>query len=312
MNTKALIVVDMQNDFCPGGVLAVPSGDTIIPTINKLLSQFELIIFTKDWHPADAECFVSQHPGKKPFEQYWEKVLILFFLLLAGLHSNAQVINVTDQQLFKAFKQDIVKFQGTLSKFGGGGNCASIALIKSAIGNFGINGVFKNITIDSVNKMVHVTLRDDATVDLTFNKYNNGKKYFSIQKIGDDNISKQIADYARICFAVMCRREQLKLGYDKNRFYRGVDKLNKGQAAEDIYTLLGLKNEIITDLSFDNLKNFKNLVVYNRPHAVYSSSGNYDEFFRGTVTGIEPLNRLNFFHCKTEDGCPILGAYTLK
>ena len=70
-NTKALIVVDVQNDFCPGGALAVPSGDTIIPAINKLLPQFELIIFTKDWHPVDAECFVSQHPGKQPFEQYW-------------------------------------------------------------------------------------------------------------------------------------------------------------------------------------------------------------------------------------------------
>jgi nicotinamidase/pyrazinamidase len=66
-NTKALIVVDVQNDFCPGGSLAVPEGDTIIPVINKLLSQFDLVIFTKDWHPANHFGFASRHKGYKPF-----------------------------------------------------------------------------------------------------------------------------------------------------------------------------------------------------------------------------------------------------
>jgi hypothetical protein len=241
-----------------------------------------------------------------------KKQFLVIILVLISIFSNSQVIQVTDQQLFNAFKQDIVKFQGTLSRFGGGGNCASIALIKASIGTFGINGVFKNVTFDSANSILHVTLRNDDIVDLTFDRFNNGKEYLSIQKIGDDDMSKQIADYARFCFAVMCRREQLLLGYNRNHFYRGVDKLNKGQSAGEIYTLLGLKNEPIENLSFDNLNNYKNLVVYNGPHAVYSSSGYYDEFFSGTITGIEPLSKLNSFHCKTETGRPILGAYILK
>ena len=49
----ALLIIDVQNDFCPGGSLAVPEGDMIIPVINKLLPEFDLVIFTKDWHPAD-------------------------------------------------------------------------------------------------------------------------------------------------------------------------------------------------------------------------------------------------------------------
>jgi nicotinamidase/pyrazinamidase len=65
---KALIVVDVQNDFCPGGTLPVPEGDTIVPKINELLPKFDLVIFTKDWHPTDHICFASRYPGKKPFE----------------------------------------------------------------------------------------------------------------------------------------------------------------------------------------------------------------------------------------------------
>jgi len=67
---KALIVVDVQNDFCPGGSLAVPEGDKVVPVINDLLPKFDLVIFTKDWHNPEMEAFASQHPGKKPFEKY--------------------------------------------------------------------------------------------------------------------------------------------------------------------------------------------------------------------------------------------------
>lgn len=220
----------------------------------------------------------------------------------------AQVIPVTEEQLFKAFKQDIVHFEGYLSMLGGGGNCASIALIKAAIGTFGINGVFKDVKIDSAAQMVHVTRKDNVVIDLTFDRLNDGKEHFFIKEI----TSSQISDYAAFCFAVMCRAKQLQLGYNKDHFYRGVDNLNKGESAEDIYKLLGLKQEPITDITIDNLKKYKNLVLYNAPHAVYSSSGNYDEFFRGTINGIEPITRLNYFHCKTDSGCPILGAYILK
>lgn len=64
----ALIIVDVQNDFLPGGALGVPEGDEIIPVINTIQRQFELIVATQDWHPAGHGSFASNHPGKKPFD----------------------------------------------------------------------------------------------------------------------------------------------------------------------------------------------------------------------------------------------------
>ena len=63
---KALIVVDIQNDFLPGGSLAVTDGDSIIPIVNALLKYFDFVVATQDWHPIDHESFASRHPDKKP------------------------------------------------------------------------------------------------------------------------------------------------------------------------------------------------------------------------------------------------------
>src|SRR4249919_1300138 len=103
-----------------------------------------------------------------------KKLLFVLFTFLT-IYTKAQVIQVTDEQLFNAFKQDIVSFESKWKRFGGGGNCASIALIKAAIGTFGINGVFKNVSVDSVNKLVHVRLKNDKNVDLTFDRLTDGK-----------------------------------------------------------------------------------------------------------------------------------------
>jgi nicotinamidase/pyrazinamidase len=66
---KALILVDMQNDFLPGGALAVPDGDAVIPVANRLQAKFPLVAATQDWHPANHGSFAANHPGKKVFEQ---------------------------------------------------------------------------------------------------------------------------------------------------------------------------------------------------------------------------------------------------
>src|SRR5262245_20044649 len=66
--TPCLIVVDVQNDFCPGGALAVPKGDEVVPVINRLAARFENVVLTQDWHPPGHASFASSHPGKKPFE----------------------------------------------------------------------------------------------------------------------------------------------------------------------------------------------------------------------------------------------------
>lgn len=65
---RALLVVDIQNDFCPGGALAVPDGDTIVTTVNKLVNVFDAVIQTQDWHPADHSSFASSHNGKEPYD----------------------------------------------------------------------------------------------------------------------------------------------------------------------------------------------------------------------------------------------------
>ena len=65
---EVLLIVDVQNDFCPGGALAVPGGDEIVPAVNKLAAGFLHVILTQDWHPAGHTSFASSHPGKKPFD----------------------------------------------------------------------------------------------------------------------------------------------------------------------------------------------------------------------------------------------------
>lgn len=68
MAAEALVVIDVQNDFCPGGALAVTNGDQIIPVVNLLIERFEHVVLTQDWHPAGHSSFASSHPGKGPFE----------------------------------------------------------------------------------------------------------------------------------------------------------------------------------------------------------------------------------------------------
>jgi nicotinamidase/pyrazinamidase len=68
MSEACLVVVDVQNDFIPGGALAVPKGDEVVPVINRLVARFENVVLTQDWHPRRHASFASVHPGRKPFE----------------------------------------------------------------------------------------------------------------------------------------------------------------------------------------------------------------------------------------------------
>ena len=67
--TDALLVVDMQNDFMPGGALAVPRGNQIVPIVNRVAAQFRDVVLTQDWHPRGHVSFCSSHAGRKPYEQ---------------------------------------------------------------------------------------------------------------------------------------------------------------------------------------------------------------------------------------------------
>ena len=67
-DSDVFLVIDVQNDFCPGGALAVPEGEAVVPVINGLAKGFKNVVMTQDWHPPGHSSFASSHPGKAPFE----------------------------------------------------------------------------------------------------------------------------------------------------------------------------------------------------------------------------------------------------
>ncbi|GGC72465.1 bifunctional nicotinamidase/pyrazinamidase [Chelatococcus reniformis] len=67
-DTDLLLVVDVQNDFCPGGLLPVPGGGEVVAPINRLMGRFDHTVLTQDWHPADHMSFASAHPGRQPYD----------------------------------------------------------------------------------------------------------------------------------------------------------------------------------------------------------------------------------------------------
>lgn len=79
MAEQALLIIDVQNDFCPGGALEVPEGDRVVPVINRLSEAFDIVLQTQDWHPEGHSSFASSHEGRDPFEtvemSYGEQVL---------------------------------------------------------------------------------------------------------------------------------------------------------------------------------------------------------------------------------------------
>lgn len=111
---KALLIVDIQNDFCPGGALEVPNGDQIIPVVNRLSEHFDIVIQTQDWHPEGHSSFASTHQGKKPFETiempYGEQVLWPDHCVQASRGSNFHPdLETNRSQLIirKGFRKDI-------------------------------------------------------------------------------------------------------------------------------------------------------------------------------------------------------------
>ena len=111
---SVLIVVDVQNCFMPGGSLAVKQGDEVVPIINKLAQSFQNVVITQDWHHPQHVSFVSQHPGKKPFEQiklpYGQQVLWPDHCVQgtegASLHKDLSIPNA-QLVIRKGFRQNV-------------------------------------------------------------------------------------------------------------------------------------------------------------------------------------------------------------
>ena len=119
--SRCLIVVDVQNDFMPGGALAVPGGDEVLPVVNRLAARFDNVVLTQDWHPRDHASFASSHPGRKPFESidlaYGRQVLWPEHCVQgtpgAAFHA---ALDATRAQLVirKGFHRDIDSYSGFL------------------------------------------------------------------------------------------------------------------------------------------------------------------------------------------------------
>lgn len=111
---KALIVIDMQLDFCPGGRLAVAGGDEIVAQINDLMADYDAVVLTQDWHPRDHANFADNHPGAAPFSQvqmpYGPQVLWPAHCVIgspgAGFHP-ALAVDCADLVIRKGFRPQI-------------------------------------------------------------------------------------------------------------------------------------------------------------------------------------------------------------
>jgi nicotinamidase/pyrazinamidase len=116
---QCLVVVDVQNDFCPGGALAVPKGDKVVQVINRLAARFDNVVLTQDWHPRGHASFASSYRGRKPFETidlpYGKQVLWPDHCVQgtpgAAFHAG---LDVTKAQLVirKGFHRDIDSYSG--------------------------------------------------------------------------------------------------------------------------------------------------------------------------------------------------------
>jgi nicotinamidase/pyrazinamidase len=116
---QALIVIDVQNDFCPGGALAVAGGDEIIPRINALMHEFHVRVLTQDWHPASHSSFAANHPGAEPFSMtempYGPQVLWPVHCVQstegAEFHASLDV-DAADMIIRKGFRPEIDSYSG--------------------------------------------------------------------------------------------------------------------------------------------------------------------------------------------------------
>ncbi|WP_293576042.1 bifunctional nicotinamidase/pyrazinamidase [Phaeobacter sp.] len=111
--TQALIVIDVQNDFCPGGALAVPDGDAVVQPINAMMAQFDAVVLTQDWHPSGHSSFASSHPGHAPYDvigmPYGPQVLWPDHCIIdtAGAAFHSDLVTTSDLILRKGFRPQI-------------------------------------------------------------------------------------------------------------------------------------------------------------------------------------------------------------
>lgn len=200
----------------------------------------------------------------------------LFFAILLSVKCSAQN-EIGGSILLNAFKQGKVN------------NCVSIALIKAAIGTFGLENHYK--IISKTDSVIVLRLRNGENVSLSPAEitYSITSNYFVQKNI--DSLSVKIKSIADTCFAVMCKREQQLLN---NSFEIAVRRLNAGYKTSDIAHLMGLKFELVNTNSISKLSAYKHLIIYNFYHTAYSSEGAYDEALN--EKGVQKLRQFKWYH----------------
>ena len=227
---------------------------------------------------------------------------ILFLILIIFVHNlSAQENN----QIFNAFKQGFVEE---------GGNCASIALIKACIGEFGIYKVFTELDSEDKN-VILIKLKSGEIISLKKDEIDEARNRCGFESKNIDSNSIEIKKYAELCYAVMCKKHQMIQNISSNKisFSEAVSYLNGGYTAKYIDKLLGVTFIKIKPHRANKIDKLKNLVIYNSYHAVYASDGFYDE--AKNENGINRISNLKWKRCGYRCGfifCGVHGAFKIK
>ncbi len=170
----ALLVVDVQNDFCPGGALAVPDGDQVVPVINRLAGLFEVVLHTQDWHPAGHHSFASSHEGKKPYDviqmDYGTQVLWPDHCIQGTTGSRFHSeLNVTPSQLVlrKGFRREIDSYSAFFENdhktvTGLSGYLQNRGISKLYVTGLAADFCVKWTVLDAIKEGFHVNVVEDA------------------------------------------------------------------------------------------------------------------------------------------------------
>lgn len=222
------------------------------------------------------------------------KFIQITLLILTSVSLYAQQTN----PLFNAFKQGSVD---------GGGNCASIALIKASISKYGIDSVFLDIKTENEN--YSVLLRSNEIIQLTKEEFNIVKLQNGFELKDSTEEAIQIYNFAQFCFAVMIKKNQ---AIEKISFSKSISDLNDGYDTKLVNQLLGLKFKKIKPKKASKLSDLNHLVIYNTYHAVYADLGIYDEAWN--TSGINQIKNLKWkrfgWKCCYKM-CSISGAYQI-
>ncbi len=204
---EALVIIDVQNDFCPGGKLAVPGGDEIVPVINSLLPYFHQVIQTQDWHPQDHTSFASNHSEKSEYEtislDYGEQVLWPDHCVQGSQGAEFHPVLITnDTRLIvrKGFRKEIDSYSAFFendqrTKTGLDGFLSSLGITKLFLCGLATDFCVKWSALDACKLGYEVSLIEDAVkaIDLDGSEAVaiNEMKDAGVKFISSDSIKRE-------------------------------------------------------------------------------------------------------------------------